>query len=182
MMTVPPRLTSSLPSFSYPASFRHPPPASSCIPDHRESLSSVLDAPNINLSKFCRRPEALSDCALIERYRKHRQILVTPRAALQRKPVFSLSSPSSHLFNDWLAQWLALWPLVMARRSASFRSQPFPQPIRRGTQSTFVSRPEMSMSSSFCVSWGVDPAISSPCHKAAITVARLGGWQIGMDP
>jgi hypothetical protein len=40
----------------------------------------------------------------------------------------------------------------------------------------------MSMSSSFCVSWGVDPAISSPCHKAAITVARLGGWQIGMDP
>ena len=31
MMTVPPQLTSSLPSFSYPASFRHPPPASSCI-------------------------------------------------------------------------------------------------------------------------------------------------------
>ena len=30
MMTVPPQLTSSLPSFSYPASFRHPPPASSC--------------------------------------------------------------------------------------------------------------------------------------------------------
>ena len=29
MMTVPPQLTSSLPSFSYPASFRHPPPASS---------------------------------------------------------------------------------------------------------------------------------------------------------
>ena len=28
-MTVPPQLTSSLPSFSYPASFRHPPPASS---------------------------------------------------------------------------------------------------------------------------------------------------------
>ena len=29
MMTVPPQLTCSLPSFSYPASFRHPPPASS---------------------------------------------------------------------------------------------------------------------------------------------------------
>ena len=29
MMPVPPQLTSSLPSFSYPASFRHPPPASS---------------------------------------------------------------------------------------------------------------------------------------------------------
>ena len=29
MMTVPPQLTSSLPSFSYPSSFRHPPPASS---------------------------------------------------------------------------------------------------------------------------------------------------------
>ena len=29
MMTVPPQLTSSLASFSYPASFRHPPPASS---------------------------------------------------------------------------------------------------------------------------------------------------------
>ena len=29
MMTVPPQFTSSLPSFSYPASFRHPPPASS---------------------------------------------------------------------------------------------------------------------------------------------------------
>ena len=32
MMTVPPQLTSSLPSFSYPASFRHPPPASSGSP------------------------------------------------------------------------------------------------------------------------------------------------------
>ena len=31
MMTVPPQLTSSLPSFSYPASFRHPPPASSWL-------------------------------------------------------------------------------------------------------------------------------------------------------
>ena len=31
MMTVPPQLTSSLPSFSYPASFRHPPPASSYL-------------------------------------------------------------------------------------------------------------------------------------------------------
>ena len=31
MMTVPPQLTSSLPSFSYPASFRHPPPASSLL-------------------------------------------------------------------------------------------------------------------------------------------------------
>ena len=31
-MTVPPQLTSSLPSFSYPASFRHPPPASSDKP------------------------------------------------------------------------------------------------------------------------------------------------------
>ena len=28
MMTIPPQLTSSLPSFSYPASFRYPPPAS----------------------------------------------------------------------------------------------------------------------------------------------------------
>ena len=35
MMTVPPQLTSSLPSFSYPASFRHPPPASS------ESMSEL---------------------------------------------------------------------------------------------------------------------------------------------
>ena len=31
MMTVPPQLTSSLPSFSYPASFRHLPPASSPV-------------------------------------------------------------------------------------------------------------------------------------------------------
>ena len=150
-------------------------------------------APNINLSKFCRRPKAVSDWALIERYRKQRQILVTPRAALQRKPVFSLISPSSHLFNDWLAQWLALWPLVMARRSASFRSQPFPQPIRRrrrGTQSTyFVSRRFTAFHGLRCkchhrLARGeyLDPAISSPCHKAAITVARLGGWQIGMDP
>ena len=34
MMTVPPQLTSSLPSFSYPASFRHPPPASSLKETH----------------------------------------------------------------------------------------------------------------------------------------------------
>ena len=35
MMTVPPQLTSSLPSFSYPASFRHPPPASSFFCGHQ---------------------------------------------------------------------------------------------------------------------------------------------------
>ena len=47
MMTVPPQLTSSLPSFSYPASFRHPPPASSQI--LRESLSGISGSTYVHL-------------------------------------------------------------------------------------------------------------------------------------
>ena len=46
MMTVPPQLTSSLPSFSYPASFRHPPPASSfdmCFQPQRHTLFQHLN-------------------------------------------------------------------------------------------------------------------------------------------
>ena len=42
MMTVHPQLTSSLPSFSYPASFRHPPPASSARPKYRPFLYFVV--------------------------------------------------------------------------------------------------------------------------------------------
>ena len=42
MMTVPPQLTSSLPSFSYPASFRHPPPASSGTMQ-RDNMMSLKD-------------------------------------------------------------------------------------------------------------------------------------------
>ena len=42
MMTVPPQLTSSLPSFSYPASFRHPPPASSIIYIERTCLVAPM--------------------------------------------------------------------------------------------------------------------------------------------
>ena len=42
MMTVPPQLTSSLPSFSYPASFRHPPPASSKILSSRPFYDELV--------------------------------------------------------------------------------------------------------------------------------------------
>jgi len=43
MLTVPPQLTSSLPSFSCPASFRHPPPASS-----EHSTPSLFDASELS--------------------------------------------------------------------------------------------------------------------------------------
>jgi hypothetical protein len=42
MMTVPPQLTSSLPSFSYPASFRHPAPASSKILSSRPFYDELV--------------------------------------------------------------------------------------------------------------------------------------------
>jgi len=44
-MTVPPQLTSSLSSFSYPASFRHPPPASSSAGKENQKTPLLVDPP-----------------------------------------------------------------------------------------------------------------------------------------
>ena len=50
-MTVPPQLTSSLPSFSYPASFRHPPPASSICENQAFSILHQAQAGRTELIK-----------------------------------------------------------------------------------------------------------------------------------
>ena len=62
MMTVPPQLTSSLPSFSYPASFRHPPPASSFffivtqsseVPQWKSMHLHFSSKPNKSIKAWC---------------------------------------------------------------------------------------------------------------------------------
>ena len=57
MMTVPPQLTSSLPFFSYPASFRHPPPASShtvlkSLPGSQDGTQHFI---TLNMDSGCHR-------------------------------------------------------------------------------------------------------------------------------